>query len=307
MHTCTALVPSESEAELEVVDKVWLSPSGIKRPKQSSSNPTRSHVLIPQPFDPPTPKLLIHDLGKGSRTKRVLSIGEQPQPKRSQTSKSSTSQTYCKDNIEAPMTPAAWVGSADKMPTFELEGPNTPTQSQPSIEANPLSLSLHSPSPLIPSLTAVETLLVAEVAPSGLLPMSLGSDQPGHQPNFKSTESKADILLQALQTLRADPLAEFKSKYQQDLLESVFSRQHTVGVLPTGGGKSLAYELPPVCLGQLTFAVFPFRVLLDQAEQTCKNRGISFTRWAKSTHREISNARLVIMSIETLLTGEILE
>jgi len=109
--------------------------------------------------------------------------------------------------------------------------------------------------------------------------------------------SAEDPLLLVLQKLRRDPSAEFKSPEQRKLVESVISGHHTIGILPTGSGKSLAYELPPICQGQLTIAVLPFKVLISQAEQNCVINDARF----------IDEERLVIMAVETLLSSEMLK
>lgn len=111
----------------------------------------------------------------------------------------------------------------------------------------------------------------------------------------------------ALRRLRRDQLADFKSPEQRDLIMSVLEGNHTLGILPTGGGKSLTYELPPVCKGQLTIAAFPFRVLTSQAAQNCRDRGITFEQWTSKDQREIEGKRLVLMAIETLLVNQVLE
>jgi hypothetical protein len=105
----------------------------------------------------------------------------------------------------------------------------------------------------------------------------------------------------ALRTLRGDPNADFKSDEQRMLVESVMERKYTVGVLPTGGGKSLAYEIPPICTGQVTIVACPFKVIVSQALRKCKERGLAVERWGSQDVKDVKNTRLVVMTVEALV------
>lgn len=53
---------------------------------------------------------------------------------------------------------------------------------------------------------------------------------------------------------------------QLEILESVLSGRDTVAILPTGGGKSLCYQLPAILLHKITLVVSPLLALMrDQA------------------------------------------
>jgi hypothetical protein len=132
---------------------------------------------------------------------------------------------------------------------------------------------------------------------------SRSEDWKSSLPNASHTKDP----LVALRELRRDTCAEFKSQEQRDLIQSIIDGNHTIGILPTGGGKSMAYELPPLCKGQLTIAAFPFRVLTSQAAQSCQDRGISFEQWTVSHPRSMDGKRLVLMAVETLLSHQIVE
>ena len=55
---------------------------------------------------------------------------------------------------------------------------------------------------------------------------------------------------------------------QAEIIESVLERQDTLALLPTGGGKSLCFQVPALCLGQLCLVVSPLVALMqDQVEQ----------------------------------------
>jgi ATP-dependent DNA helicase RecQ len=52
---------------------------------------------------------------------------------------------------------------------------------------------------------------------------------------------------------------------QQPAMQCVLTGRDSVVVLPTGGGKSLCYQVPSVCLDGLTIVVKPlFSLLMDQ-------------------------------------------
>jgi ATP-dependent DNA helicase RecQ len=54
---------------------------------------------------------------------------------------------------------------------------------------------------------------------------------------------------------------------QKELIEAVLAGKDALGVLPTGGGKSLTYQLPAVLLPGLTIVVSPLIALIkDQVD-----------------------------------------
>ena len=77
---------------------------------------------------------------------------------------------------------------------------------------------------------------------------------------------------------------------------------YSLGILPMGGGKSMAYELPPLYRGQLTIAIFLFRVLTSQAAQSCCDYRITYEQWTLMDLRLADGKRLVLMVIKTLLS-----
>ncbi|HEX7421556.1 MAG TPA: DEAD/DEAH box helicase, partial [Thermoanaerobaculia bacterium] len=49
---------------------------------------------------------------------------------------------------------------------------------------------------------------------------------------------------------------------QERAIEAVLARRDSLVVMPTGGGKSLCYQLPPLLTGELTVVVSPLISLM---------------------------------------------
>lgn len=62
--------------------------------------------------------------------------------------------------------------------------------------------------------------------------------------------------------------------WQRRVLQSVFLGRDTLAVLPTGGGKSLCYQIPAVMLRGLTIVVSPLIALMQDQVAAARSRGI---------------------------------
>ncbi|GAB3246031.1 ATP-dependent DNA helicase RecQ [Larkinella harenae] len=104
---------------------------------------------------------------------------------------------------------------------------------------------------------------------------------------------------------------------QEDIIHSVLDRQDTLVLLPTGGGKSLCFQLPALALGGVCIVVTPLIALMkDQVEQL-RRRGISAVAIYSGMHwREIDraldnciygNVRFLYVSPERLKTEILIE
>ena len=64
---------------------------------------------------------------------------------------------------------------------------------------------------------------------------------------------------------------------QKSTLEHVFSGQNTLCVMPTGGGKSLCYQIPALVLSGTTIVISPLISLMKDQVDTLEQLGISST------------------------------
>lgn len=61
---------------------------------------------------------------------------------------------------------------------------------------------------------------------------------------------------------------------QKEIIQSVLSGRDALAVLPTGGGKSLCYQLPTLCLGKVTLVISPLIALMRDQVESLKERGL---------------------------------
>ncbi|MCC6372878.1 MAG: RecQ family ATP-dependent DNA helicase [Bacteroidia bacterium] len=79
--------------------------------------------------------------------------------------------------------------------------------------------------------------------------------------------------------------------YQEKIILSVLAGSDTLALLPTGGGKSLCFQVPGLVLGGTTLVVSPLIALMNDQVQNLKKRGISAVAIsAAMNYREIDIA-----------------
>lgn len=95
-----------------------------------------------------------------------------------------------------------------------------------------------------------------------------------HEPFSK--ETRTDDLESKLRSvlLSSFGLKDFR-KGQLEILKSVLNRKDTLAVMPTGGGKSLCYQLPSIFLNGLVVVVSPLISLMSDQVRLLQSLGLS--------------------------------
>ncbi len=62
--------------------------------------------------------------------------------------------------------------------------------------------------------------------------------------------------------------------HQEDAVNSALNKQDCLVILPTGGGKSLCYQVPPTCSGKMTLVISPLIALMDDQVQAANEAGL---------------------------------
>ncbi|MGZ4038053.1 MAG: RecQ family ATP-dependent DNA helicase [Bacteroidia bacterium] len=62
---------------------------------------------------------------------------------------------------------------------------------------------------------------------------------------------------------------------QEEIILSVLGKKNTVALLPTGGGKSICFQVPGLAMGGTTLVISPLIALMNDQVQNLKKKGIS--------------------------------
>lgn len=85
---------------------------------------------------------------------------------------------------------------------------------------------------------------------------------------------------------------------QGEVVGSVMAGRDTVALLPTGGGKSLTYQLPALALGGVTIVITPLIALMKDQVDALRRRGVS----AVAIHSAMS-AREIDIALDNCVYG----
>ncbi|KMY52347.1 DNA helicase RecQ [Peribacillus loiseleuriae] len=82
---------------------------------------------------------------------------------------------------------------------------------------------------------------------------------------------------------------------QEDIIESVLAGYHTAGIMPTGGGKSICYQIPALIFSGITLVISPLISLMKDQVDALHQNGISATFLNSSLSANEAAERLVEM------------
>lgn len=102
---------------------------------------------------------------------------------------------------------------------------------------------------------------------------------------------------------------------QKEVIENILRHKDSLAIMPTGGGKSLCYQIPALLLPGITIVVSPLIALMkDQIDQLKQlgipavtlNSSLAARDYFKNTEQiRKGKIRLIYMAPETLLTGRV--
>lgn len=86
---------------------------------------------------------------------------------------------------------------------------------------------------------------------------------------------------------------------QEEIIQSVYSGKDTLGLMPTGGGKSLTFQVPVMAMEGLCLVVTPLISLMKDQVDNLQKRGIkALSVYSGMTHQEI------LVTLENAILGD---
>src|ERR1700691_6716400 len=79
---------------------------------------------------------------------------------------------------------------------------------------------------------------------------------------------------------------------QREVIQQVLDRRDVLCVMPTGGGKSLCYQLPALLIDGLTLVVSPLIALMKDQVDVLRQRGVRATLLNSTLDPEEQRQRL---------------
>ena len=105
--------------------------------------------------------------------------------------------------------------------------------------------------------------------------------------------------------------------YQEDIISSILNRKDTLAIIPTGGGKSICFQIPSMILDGITLVISPLISLMKDQTDQLDQYGIpsvflnSSLIWQEYQYREQqvleNKVKILYLAPESLLTPRMLE
>src|SRR5919108_5473711 len=92
-----------------------------------------------------------------------------------------------------------------------------------------------------------------------------------------------------LDTLKARFGFDSFREHQLEIIEHVLNKGHALVIMPTGGGKSICYQLPALILDGFTLVISPLISLMNDQVRSLKANGIQAGAFPSGTSGDESN------------------